>query len=67
MPQHESSPTRSRSRSSNRSWLGRKLHRLRNSSQAQKELRHLVIIIAAVLVAFVLGYYFLGPGFSASE
>jgi hypothetical protein len=47
------------------SWLDRKLRRFRDSRRAQKNLQQLIVIIAAVLIAFILGFYFLGPSFSS--
>lgn len=67
MSQRTTTPTRNRSRHSNSSWFERKINRIRSSRQAQKQLKNLVIILAAVMIAFVLGFYFFGPSFSSGE
>ena len=68
MPQHSTPASSKKSRSRrNGSWLDRKLRRIRESRQAQKQLQQLVVIIAAVLIAFILGFYFFGPSFSSGE
>lgn len=48
------------------SWLKKKIRHIRDSRRKQKQLKQLVIIIAAVLIAFFLGFYFFGPGFTAA-
>lgn len=53
-------------RSRGGSWFARKLRRIRESRQAQRQLQQLIVIIAAVLIAFILGFYFFGPSFSSS-
>jgi hypothetical protein len=49
------------------SWISRKIRLYRDSRQAQKKLQQLVILVFAVLIAFILGFYFFGPSFSAGE
>lgn len=50
-----------------RSSLKREIRRIRDSKRRQKQLKQLVVIAAAVLIAFVLGYFFFGPSFSSGE
>lgn len=67
MPHQPAPSSRGHShRRSSGSWLEKKLWRIRNSKQTQKQLKQLLIIIAAVLIAFALGFYFFGPSFSSS-
>jgi cell division protein FtsN len=49
------------------SWLEKKIGRIRDSRSKQKQLQQMLVIIAAVLIAFILGYYFFGPSFSSGE
>jgi hypothetical protein len=66
MAQHSSTSSRSRSHASRSdSWLQKKIRRIRNSRVAQKRLKNTVIVCIAVLIAFILGFYFFGPSFSA--
>lgn len=46
-------------------WFNRKLCRIRESHHAQKKLQQRLIIIAAVLIAFIIGFWFLGPGITS--
>ena len=67
MPQQPASSSRRHShRRDSGSWLEKKLWRIRNSKQTQKQLKQLLILITAILIAFVLGFYFFGPSFSSS-
>ena len=63
--QHISTPKKHSRSPRNVSWLERKLNRIRNDRQLKKQLRHFLFIAAAMLIAFVLGFYFLGPSFSS--
>jgi len=47
--------------------LKREIRRIRDSKRRQKQLKQLVVIAAAVVIAFVLGYFFFGPSFSSGE
>jgi hypothetical protein len=68
MPQQSAAPSTSQTRRRRSgSWLDRKIRHYRDSRQAQKKLQQWVILIAAVLIAFILGFYFFGPSFSAGE
>jgi hypothetical protein len=66
MPQNTATGSKSRSRRRNGSWFERKIRRIRDSRQAQKQLQQFIVIVVAVLIAFFLGYYFFGPSFSSS-
>jgi hypothetical protein len=67
MTQEPKSEPRRRLRSQQqRSKLESWLRRVRKSKRAQRKLLHLAIIVAAVLFAFVLGFYYLGPSFTFS-
>jgi hypothetical protein len=68
MPQQSATSSREKSqRQRSGSWFQRKMRRLRDSKRKQKHLQQLVVIIVAVLIAFVLGYFFFGPSFSSGE
>jgi hypothetical protein len=68
MPRQSSSaPDSQLRRRRSGSWLERKIGRIRDSRSKQKQFQQTIIIIAAVLLAFILGYYFLGPSFSSGE
>jgi len=69
MPQQTapSADNHSRRRRRSGSWLERKLRPIRDSRRAQNKLRQQLFIIAAVLLAFILGFYFFGPSFSSGE
>ena len=64
MSKHTSSSSgRFRSHTSG-SWLKRRIRNFRASRQAQKRFKQAIIIILAVLFAFIIGYFFIGPGLS---
>jgi hypothetical protein len=63
----QSEPRRRLRRHQQRSKLESWLRRVRKSKRAQRKLLHLAILVAAVLIAFVLGYYYFGPSFTFSE
>ena len=67
MPHHSSHSSSSTRRRRSGSWLDRKLRHVRESRRAQTKLQQAVVIIVAVLIAFILGFYFLGPSFSSGE
>jgi hypothetical protein len=66
MSRHPASSHNQLRRRRSGSWLDKKIRYLRDSRRAQKQLQQLILIVAAVLIAFVLGFYFFGPSFSAS-
>ena len=66
MPTQSASTENKVRRRRNATWLNRKISHIRQSRRAQKQLQQVVVIIIAVLIAFVLGFYFLGPSFSSS-
>lgn len=58
-------PEKRRRRSGNR--LEREIRHLRTSTQAKRKLTQALFIIAVTIAAFILGFYFFGPSFSAPE
>ena len=64
-PPSESSSSQLRKRGG--SPLKSKLRTIRKSKRKQKQLQQTLIVIAAVLIAFALGFFFFGPSFSSGE
>lgn len=64
-PPSESSLSQSHKRGG--SPLKSKLRTIRKSKRKQKQLQQTLIVIAAVLIAFALGFFFFGPSFSSGE
>jgi Na+/H+ antiporter NhaD/arsenite permease-like protein len=66
MPQRSTATSKdSPRRRRNGSWLDRKLRSIRESQRLKKQFQQLLVIIAAMLIAFILGFYFIGPSFSS--
>jgi hypothetical protein len=67
MPQEPTSQDRlHRHHTSRESKVRRWLYRVRNSRREKRKLLQLLILVAAVLVAFLIGFYYFGPSFSNS-
>jgi hypothetical protein len=47
--------------------FGQWLHRVRKSKREKRKLLNLIVLIATVLIAFAIGYYYFGPSFTYSE
>jgi hypothetical protein len=67
MIQEQTSENRHRPQHRQGSKFKRWLHRVRSSKRAKRKLFHLLFILAAVLVAFAIGYFYFGPSFSTTE